>query len=392
MEGRAGRGRASRAAPPPTGASSSCTATKPRSSATIVSVRSRPRPSSSRPRSPSAIFLLFRRAAAASVARLARDRGASASLGFLPATFLARALPLHDCGRRAVLGLLVLVARRSLGVALPPRRPRPTALDGAPRRAARPVVLLVRRRARRAPRCSSTARSATHRPSPAGSPGFSNPAYATRGRVDACSPRRCSRTASAGAAAPGPASRSSALVVVVDGAPFWGSDVGGILSMVPAFGVTAVMLLGRRVRWQTVGWCVARPRGRASRPFDGARPVPGTGAADAPRAPRRARSRTAGSATSSSSCSASSPTTSAHSRQLGLGLHAPDRARARPLARRRALGTGSTPVEPPDPEVAIAGIGFACSPCSAARSTTPGSRSPASCSSILDRVRSSGCS
>ena len=47
------------------------------------------------------------------------------------------------------------------------------------------------------------------------------------------------------------------LVVVVDGAPFWGSDVGGILSLVPAFGVMMVMLLGSRVRWSTVGWCLA---------------------------------------------------------------------------------------------------------------------------------------
>jgi hypothetical protein len=46
------------------------------------------------------------------------------------------------------------------------------------------------------------------------------------------------------------------IVVVVDGAPFWGSDVGGILSMVPAYLVTAVMLLGLRVRVRTVGWCV----------------------------------------------------------------------------------------------------------------------------------------
>ena len=27
--------------------------------------------------------------------------------------------------------------------------------------------------------------------------------------------------------------------IIIDGAPFWGSDVGGILSMVPAFGITA---------------------------------------------------------------------------------------------------------------------------------------------------------
>jgi hypothetical protein len=39
-----------------------------------------------------------------------------------------------------------------------------------------------------------------------------------------------------------------AVAIVADGMPFWGSDVGGVLSMVPAFGVAAVMLLGWRVR------------------------------------------------------------------------------------------------------------------------------------------------
>lgn len=46
-------------------------------------------------------------------------------------------------------------------------------------------------------------------------------------------------------------------VVLVDGAPSLGSDVGGVLSMVPAFGVTAVMLLGGRVRLRTVALVVA---------------------------------------------------------------------------------------------------------------------------------------
>jgi hypothetical protein len=43
-----------------------------------------------------------------------------------------------------------------------------------------------------------------------------------------------------------------AIALVADGAPFWGADVGGVLSMVPAFGVMAVMLLGIRVRARTV--------------------------------------------------------------------------------------------------------------------------------------------
>jgi hypothetical protein len=44
------------------------------------------------------------------------------------------------------------------------------------------------------------------------------------------------------------------IALVADGAPFWGADVGGVLSMVPAYGVAAVLLLGwkLRVRVRTV--------------------------------------------------------------------------------------------------------------------------------------------
>lgn len=42
-----------------------------------------------------------------------------------------------------------------------------------------------------------------------------------------------------------------ALVVVVDGAPWLGSDVGGILTLVPAFGLTLLALAGRRLSWRT---------------------------------------------------------------------------------------------------------------------------------------------
>jgi hypothetical protein len=38
------------------------------------------------------------------------------------------------------------------------------------------------------------------------------------------------------------------VALVADGAPVWGADVGGVLSMVPAYGVAAVLLLGRRLR------------------------------------------------------------------------------------------------------------------------------------------------
>lgn len=41
-----------------------------------------------------------------------------------------------------------------------------------------------------------------------------------------------------------------ALALIADAAPFWGADVGGVLSMVPAFGITAALLLGITVRWR----------------------------------------------------------------------------------------------------------------------------------------------
>ncbi len=57
------------------------------------------------------------------------------------------------------------------------------------------------------------------------------------------------------------AGRSSAAVVafgvlvvaiLVDGLPFWGSDVGGVLAFVPAVGVTVARLHGHRIRWRSL--------------------------------------------------------------------------------------------------------------------------------------------
>lgn len=46
-----------------------------------------------------------------------------------------------------------------------------------------------------------------------------------------------------------------AVVFVVNGAPFWGANVGGVLSMLPAYAVTASLLLGVRVRLRTIVAC-----------------------------------------------------------------------------------------------------------------------------------------
>lgn len=43
-----------------------------------------------------------------------------------------------------------------------------------------------------------------------------------------------------------------ALVVLVDGAPSLGNDVGGIITLIPAFGLTLYVMAGRRLSWKAV--------------------------------------------------------------------------------------------------------------------------------------------
>ncbi len=82
--------------------------------------------------------------------------------------------------------------------------------------------------------------------------GFGNTAYAV---LSACAivtavvmvDRRRTRLAVVAAAA------LLAFVVVVDGAPWLGSDVGGILSLVPTYGLVIYALSGRRLSWRVVG-------------------------------------------------------------------------------------------------------------------------------------------
>ncbi len=171
-------------------------------------------------------------------------------LGFAPAVFLARVVPLHEWGVFAYWTFLVVVAAvlgfvyRRIG------RDRP--LDALLAGFLVPVGLLLLDVLIGTPLQFNSALG--YSPTVAGRfIGFSNPAYAI---VAAC----------AVLAAPLIARRIGGrrgawisvaflgVVIIIDGAPFWGSDVGGILSMVPAFAVTSVLLLGWRVRWKTVAW------------------------------------------------------------------------------------------------------------------------------------------
>ncbi|HEX7132010.1 MAG TPA: glycosyltransferase, partial [Iamia sp.] len=82
--------------------------------------------------------------------------------------------------------------------------------------------------------------------------GYGNTAYAVLAAsalvtaIVLCARRRSSRPAVAAAAA------LLALVVIVDGAPWLGADVGGILSLVPVYGLVVLALGGRRLTWRTV--------------------------------------------------------------------------------------------------------------------------------------------
>jgi hypothetical protein len=46
------------------------------------------------------------------------------------------------------------------------------------------------------------------------------------------------------------------LAIAVDGMPMWGSDVGGVLSMVPAYAIAVTGLLGLRLRLRSLLWGV----------------------------------------------------------------------------------------------------------------------------------------
>jgi hypothetical protein len=48
-----------------------------------------------------------------------------------------------------------------------------------------------------------------------------------------------------------------AVVFVINALPFWGSDVGGTLSILPAYAVASYLLLGARVRTRTIALCGA---------------------------------------------------------------------------------------------------------------------------------------
>ncbi|HEX5588421.1 MAG TPA: hypothetical protein VFZ17_13995, partial [Acidimicrobiia bacterium] len=170
--------------------------------------------------------------------------GALAALAYIPAVYLARLLPLYDVGTAAYWAFLVAT---SLGLAVVARvAARRRAADGLLVMLAVMVAVLVIDvlTGARLQLSSAFGYSATVGIRVAG---FGNIAYAVLGSA---------AVLLAGLLAHRIGGRRGALVasavmgiaLLADVAPFWGSDVGGVLSLVPAFGVTALMLLGIRIR------------------------------------------------------------------------------------------------------------------------------------------------
>ncbi len=186
-------------------------------------------------------------------------------LGFLTAVFAGRLVPLHRLGVVGFWAFLVVVG---IALGLVYRRVgRTRPIDGLLVALAVPTAVLLVDVLLGTPLQFNSPLG--YSPTVAGRfIGFSNPAYAA---VAACAvlgvpflAARLQDRRATGAPSAGLADASAAwipiailgAVVVVDGAPFWGSDVGGILSMVPAFAITAMLITGIRIRMRTVLWCV----------------------------------------------------------------------------------------------------------------------------------------
>ncbi|MFM8304318.1 MAG: hypothetical protein ACKOA9_08485 [Actinomycetota bacterium] len=169
------------------------------------------------------------------------------ALGLLVAAFLVRLVPLHEAGVAifyvALLGVGAAVA--VIGTVAGRRSP----IDGLLVGLLAIVVVLGLDATRGAPLVLNSVLG--YSPTVAGRfAGFGNPAYAAFSAAALCAAILLAHRLG-GRRGRMVAGSVFAVAVIVDVAPMWGSDVGGILSMVPAYGVAMVVLLGRRVRLRT---------------------------------------------------------------------------------------------------------------------------------------------
>jgi hypothetical protein len=174
-------------------------------------------------------------------------------LGFIPAVYLARLIPFYDLGMPAYYTFLVVTAV-VLAFAYS-RLGRRHGLDPVILALVAIVLLLVIDAITGAPLQFNSALG--YSPKTAGRfTGLGNLGYAALTSSAVLLAGLVAHRIG-GRAGPRLAVGLLAVVFVVDGLPFWGSDVGGILSVLPAYGVTAYLLLGLRVRVRTIAlWLV----------------------------------------------------------------------------------------------------------------------------------------
>jgi hypothetical protein len=184
--------------------------------------------------------------------RGAAGYAALSTVGLIPATFLARLVPFQDHGAGGYYLFLLAVAL-ALGAVctVVARRSRVNgAVDGVITALLVIVVLLTVDALRGAPLVLNSALG--YSPTVAGRfAGFGNPAYAAYSASALLAACLLAHRVG-GRRGFGLAAAVLGLALVIDVAPMWGSDVGGILSMVPAYAVTLVLLAGRRIRIRTV--------------------------------------------------------------------------------------------------------------------------------------------
>lgn len=173
--------------------------------------------------------------------------GGLALLAYLPAVYLARLVPFHEVGR--IPYLLALLGASILFALLYDRIGRRDPLDAVIMALSVIVVLMVVDAVRGFPLQVSSGLG--NSPIVAGRfTGFGNIAYSVFSAAGLVLAVAVAYRVG-GVWGPRLGVGVLALVLVIDGTPFWGSDVGGVLSMAPAFVVTAVLLLGWRLRLRT---------------------------------------------------------------------------------------------------------------------------------------------
>jgi hypothetical protein len=173
---------------------------------------------------------------------------ALATLGYVAAVYLARLLPFHRLGIVPFWTFLAVVSALFAAVVWWGSRRRP--LDALIGGLAALVVLLVTDVVRGSPLQFDSGFGFS--PEVAGRfIGYGNVSYAVLASASVLLAGLLAyRVRGRGGAAL--ALAVLGVAIVADGAPFWGADVGGVLTMVPAFALAAALLFHVRVRLRTV--------------------------------------------------------------------------------------------------------------------------------------------